>query len=635
MENLNQRLVFYKPLERALNRNQRITSENILKSAMQNNTDLILSAILDKSGKEYFKIGTINALQKMGNIDRSKSAVFLQAKKTRRIAISNFRFIVGIAVAEIILPLAGDKYLFLVTDFSKLWTRIKKHQIGLTGRTYLADDRGVIFNFYNDISPKIDIGFLKENFKQRTSGKLVNIPSKFGNFIGAYEKVTNFNLYALTLQLKKEAFWAITLTTSLILFLVFAISTAAYFAAWFFASKLSLPIANIIEGAQRVTNKDFSTPVAKSKSFIELEHLITSFNSMMKEIKKYSDMHIDKILEEKHKTDLLIQLINDGLILATTDGKILYSNNIAKGIIESKDLTRELGQKTKKPVAILAKKIINKQKLPDIFQLRIGTSYEPYYYRLKYSLYQTGENQSVIIMVFHDITLHRQVDKMKEEFFNSVAHDLRTPLVGMQGYIKLLKEPKIPKEKRKKFLDSMETSGQKITRLIEDILDVSKMQSGTLRLNKQNFELIPFIETVIISLKPQLTEKQLKLDIKIPKKPVTINADERLLERVFSNLLSNAIKHTPKAKKITIAYKSLKNFDEFTIKDKGKGIEPEKLDKIFDKFYQVSSSEKSAGYGLGLAITKKIVELHEGTIKVQSKSGLGTTITFTISKKIY
>lgn len=628
MENLNQRLIFYAPLEKAIIRNQINQAENILKSAMQSNPDFLLSALLDENGSEELKIGTMDALRYIGEIDRSDSNVFLTAKKTGKIAVSNFKLLGNIPSAEIIMPIEKNKYLFLIADFSQLWSRITRQKIGLTGRIYLADENGTIFNFYSDISPAIDKKFLKEKFEKSSSDRISKISSKHGTFVGAYEKVPNFALYALTLQIKREAFWTITLTTSLILFIVLTISAAAYFAAWFFTSKISVPIANIIEGARRVARQDFSTPVEENKSFVELGELIISFNSMMGEVQKYSDMHIDKVLEEKNKTDLLIKLMRDGLVLADTSGKVLYSNAIAKSILESRDFSGFLGKDS--PLKTLVEKIISKQKIPDIFEIKIGTGRDFYYYKLKYSVYEKNA-ETVIILVFYDVTLENRIDKMKEDFFGSVAHDLRAPLVGLQGYIKLLSAGKISAARKRQYLKIMETASLKVSALIENILDISKMESGTLTLKKSGFELAGFLKAVIAQLKPQVFAKKLKILTKIPRKTVMIEADERLLERVFVNLISNAIKYTPAGKKITITYYQAKEFHNFTVKDEGRGIEPEKLGKIFDKFYQTGTAVK--GYGLGLAITKKIVELHGGTIEATSQISKGTAITFSLRKE--
>ena len=634
MEGLNQRLVFFEPLQRALARKQKIRAENILKDAMQNNPDFMLVSVLDAKGREEFKVGILDALKQIGFLDRSNSGIFLAAKKSGKISVSNFKLLGAVPSAEVLVPLKQNKYLFLIIDFSKLWSRIKRQTIGITGRVYLADDNGNLFNFKSDISPKISASYLKKKFRENIAGKLTEVPSEFGLFVGAYERVPGFNLNAVTLQHKREAYWAITLTISMILFLLFAISTASYFAAWFFTSKLASPIRNITKGAERVSKRDYSTPLPEHKTFIEFEQLISAFNSMMGKVRRYDELQIDKIIEEKSKTDLLIKLMRDGLVLADANGKILFSNAIAKSIIANKDFEKNMPQKTKNPIQTLVKNIINKEKVSELFELKIGTGIEHYYYKLKYSVLHKNKHESAVMMVFNDVTLERKIDKMKEDFFNSVAHDLRAPLVGLQGYIKLLEYEKLPVKQRAKYLKSMSDSSRKIFALIEDILDISKMESGTLTLKKQEFNLQKLIGGVISTFKPALKSKQIKIIAQLPKKPCIINADERLIERVINNLVSNSIKYTPKGKKITIGYKASLDFHHFEIKDQGRGIGKEEIAKIFDKFYQTDISDQSSGYGLGLAVCRKIVQLHGGNITAESKPGKGTTVTFTLSKKI-
>ncbi|MFH1400712.1 MAG: HAMP domain-containing sensor histidine kinase, partial [Nanoarchaeota archaeon] len=224
----------------------------------------------------------------------------------------------------------------------------------------------------------------------------------------------------------------------------------------------------------------------------------------------------------------------------------------------------------------------------------------------------------------------KEMGKLKDEFLSIISHELKTPLTTIRLYVSLLREGKMGPNtpKQDKALTVMDTEGKRLTNLINDILDLSKLESKkvVLRPRKQGMK-----EVVEASIHPLLAQqKRIKIINEVPSDEVIMDPDK--MKQVFMNLFSNAVKYTQTGGTITLGGRVGRDGWTFWISDNGRGIERSKLVHLFDKFYQVENylTRESGGTGLGLAIVKHIVELHEGTIAVQSRIGEGSRFTVRI-----
>jgi signal transduction histidine kinase len=218
-------------------------------------------------------------------------------------------------------------------------------------------------------------------------------------------------------------------------------------------------------------------------------------------------------------------------------------------------------------------------------------------------------------------------DKMQKEFINIAAHELRTPTQAITGYSELLAtEP----EKSKLYLNPIIRNSKRLQRLSEDILDVTRIESQSLKLTKEEFDLNDVISSIVGDYRSLLVDNEDKINLNIQYEPrsIIVNADKDRIAQVISNLLSNAIKFTTKEKG-TINVTAEKKDSEaiVTIKDTGQGIDPEILPKLFTKF----ATKSSSGTGLGLFISKSIIEAHGGKIRAEnSPDGIGATFSFSV-----
>jgi signal transduction histidine kinase len=217
-------------------------------------------------------------------------------------------------------------------------------------------------------------------------------------------------------------------------------------------------------------------------------------------------------------------------------------------------------------------------------------------------------------------------EKNKNDILNAAAHDLRAPLLGLQAYLMVLKGNSPAQEEKIRIISAMESSVKTLTALIESVLDVSKTGRGLIAVNRAPFNLRNAVENVIAAVKPLADEKNVELRNEIPPE-TTVNADANLIERVLQNLISNGLKFTDGGS-VTAAYKFSDGGHLISVTDTGAGVAKRELRKIFDKYR--ASRGKGGGYGLGLAIARRVVAAHGGKIKAESKKGKGAKISFTL-----
>jgi len=225
-----------------------------------------------------------------------------------------------------------------------------------------------------------------------------------------------------------------------------------------------------------------------------------------------------------------------------------------------------------------------------------------------------------------------ELDRMKSDFVANVAHELRTPLTIIKGNLDNIDKGFAGdvQPKQKEILGDVFKVINRLSRLVSDLLDLSKIESGKMELNKENMDITALACEIVKTFEALAGSKNIGLVKKFPDKAVTVNADKDKLTQVFINLIGNAVKFTDKGK-VTVRIIDMQGEVEVEIQDTGPGIPQDQADKVFDKFVRVIA-EKKEGTGLGLPIAKDIVVLHKGRIRVESESGKGSRFIFIIPK---
>ena len=219
---------------------------------------------------------------------------------------------------------------------------------------------------------------------------------------------------------------------------------------------------------------------------------------------------------------------------------------------------------------------------------------------------------------------------LSKEFISNVSHEFKTPIASIQGFAKLLKDDKTTEEEKTEYLDIIIEETDRLANLSNNIQKLSRLENKDIVKLEDKIILDEQIRKCILMFNQKLDEKN--INITMDEKNLKVISNEELLQQVWINLINNAIKYTPENGQIEVKLEEEEKYVIVEIKDSGIGIDEKKQKRIFEKFYQVDSSHATEGNGLGLAIVKKIVELHGGTISVESKVGEGSSFKVKLSK---
>ena len=277
------------------------------------------------------------------------------------------------------------------------------------------------------------------------------------------------------------------------------------------------------------------------------------------------------------------------------------------------------------------------EELISIFATQLGQSIQNA--RLFEQVYKSHQNLEVTVKnrtkeLADALEKVQKISKMKSDFVSAVSHELRTPLTSVKGYASILMSGKMGQipESVKERLGKINKHSDNLVKLINDLLDISRIESGKVTMKISTINLNNLVENITDLLMPQIKEKQIELSAQLSNKLPAVLADSSQIERVFINLLSNAVKFTPIKGKISIAVRENKDYIEISVSDSGIGITQEDIGHVFEEFYRIDNTvnEKVKGTGLGLPLVKQIVEAHKGKIWVTSKLNEGSSFSFTL-----
>jgi signal transduction histidine kinase len=224
------------------------------------------------------------------------------------------------------------------------------------------------------------------------------------------------------------------------------------------------------------------------------------------------------------------------------------------------------------------------------------------------------------------------LEQMRRDFISNVSHELRTPITTIKGFIEGILDGVIPEERQEGYLSIARDEVKRMQHLVNDLLDIAKMQAGEVSLNKSDFDMNELVRRSVIGLQQMFIEKDLEFKADFETERMFVNADREAIQRVLINLLHNAVKFTPEGGVITVKTSVEKDKAIICVEDTGKGISKDELPYIFERFYKADKSRSvdRTGVGLGLAIARNIIVSHDETIKVESQEGRGALFIFTL-----
>ena len=339
-------------------------------------------------------------------------------------------------------------------------------------------------------------------------------------------------------------------------------------------------------------------------------------------------------IDAKAQQQVLFNSMLEGLLLLDRNRRIYLANRAFKNLF---GLKTELRGKTimealrVHELAALVERVEKDGQVFD-YELKLPELSERWLQVNAAAIFNSAGEREGTILVFHDLTRLKQLERTREEFVANVSHELRTPLSLIKGYIEtLLDGARNNPEVAQRFLKIIERNTQRLDLLIQDLLTISALESGRTKLNLQPVGLHPLVEKIFSDLKLPATNKNVELVNQLPN--LTATADVNRLEQVLANLVDNAIKYGRAQGKVTVGgRKTDENKIEVFVQDDGPGIPPESLDRVFERFYRVDKarSREQGGTGLGLSIVKHIVQIHGGEAWAKSEPGKGATFFFTL-----
>lgn len=627
LEQLNRAMGVVDDLDRA--RGLARLEESAVRRAAVADAAIALMSIVDASGREVVRVADPDMF-KSATEDRSTDAAVREARKTGLVTLGTPISIGGRALVPAAHPLADGRSLYLLYSLDGLARRMQRITT-TAGRLLFIDAEGRPIAGVGGPPPAADwrwpAGAAGESW-------LDDVAGDGGAWVAAAAPVPALGWRAVSLQLRREAYAeeAAGAARAAAFFLALVVLVAA--GASLLSRRLVRPVELLLSAAERVSANDFSRPVPPL-GWGEFERLRATFNAMTEKVHRYQGLQVEKILEEKAKIDALVTNIPEGVMLAGHDGQVLYINALAAKIMVVKkvDKLESSSIRVKSPkLMTLIDTARAGNKMGEFFRVEIEAKEGEK--TLTYSCQALAVSREAIqigvLVLMRDVTAERELERMKEEFFHSLVHDLRGPLTVIDGIVGLMKNLPNAGEREKRYAEFGAQASKRLAGLISDILDIAKIESGTMTMNVSRTPAGSMLEAVRKLYQVPADGKSISIAA-LPAPDVSLSCDAPLLERVLMNLTGNALKFTPEGGRIELSARLVGPNVEFSVSDSGPGIPADKLDAVFEKFKQLDRDTAArAGYGLGLSICRKIVELHGGRIWVESPSGKGSRFAFSV-----
>ncbi|MDE2142008.1 MAG: PAS domain-containing protein [Elusimicrobia bacterium] len=390
------------------------------------------------------------------------------------------------------------------------------------------------------------------------------------------------------------------------------------------------PLRELERGLERWTHGDLSTPLDEDR-MSGWQGLARQFSRAQIDLQRSLEDAKAELAIERARMQTLIEKIPDALIMTNMRGEVVFLNGAAMAVLGAKPADVRAGGR-----ALFTPLQPDKWRMPVQEILKKHSSGKPVEvsgvdeavatFRTVVTMFNDASTGDFgVLVMLRDVTAERRLDAMKEEFFQSAAHDLRAPLFAIQGYLRLLKKSLILDERQTGWFSSIDQSCEKLTLLVKDALDFARIENGYLRLSPTPVDPRALARRAVNLFAPLADERGLVLEARIAADaPAAFEADERLIERMLHNLLGNALKFTPRGGHVIARVASHGDQIEFAVEDDGPGIPESQRAFIFERFRQLETAGPKSGFGLGLSICAKIVKLHRGVIWVEPGPASGS-----------
>lgn len=393
------------------------------------------------------------------------------------------------------------------------------------------------------------------------------------------------------------------------------------FFAFFLIHRVTSPLTQMKRAADQMSQGNFAIRVP-IRTNDEIGQLAGTINKLAEEL----DENIRALYKEKEQLSSILSSMVDGVLTVDNQGTIILTNPPVRRMLNELDASspKQLPQ----PLMSIFKRVMEQSREQYADVSSNGRTWSV----VMAPLYES-QNKPFIrgaVAVLRDVTEERKMDKLRNEFVANVSHELRTPISMMQGYSEAIIDDVAQTVEEKKALAAIiHEESIRMSRLVSDLLDLARMESGHLQLKLEKVDLVELVQRTVHKFKAMADEAGVELIQEVKGKIPLLDSDEDRLEQVFTNLLDNALRYTPRGGKVSVKIERLPSSVKVQVSDTGIGIPADDLPFIFERFYKADKARTrgKAGTGLGLSIVKNIVESHNGIISVKSREGEGTTFT--------
>ncbi len=637
--------------------------------ALNDNPDMQRVAIVNASGQDqvvFKRSGQVSTLENESNTDAFKAVNFLSGKAYVSSVSYNSSHEPIITIATPVLTSnfsshlsdlnnanfgiyssSGDIQGAVIASYnmSNLWNSVLSTKVGQGGYAYVVDGLGNLVAHPNNqflaTHPKLsNVEAVKDFINgQITTGQTV---SETGKKVISTPRVIPVSAWAIIVEEPVSSVYS-GVNSYIQLATIIGLSAIAFSIAlsFFFRRQLTEPIKKLAEGARRFGRGEFDKQI-ELKSDDELSDLAETFNKMGKSINELvGDLKTNNLslLVEQTKLNNIISSVSDAVIALNNKGEIVSANPPAAKLISK--TAKEI--QSQKMTDLYRFKFDDKPFSPTLDKpgnyhytdLTLHNGNEIFYLDLAVSVLSHKDSDVAVIITIRDLTKSRELDFMKLDFVAIAAHELRTPLTVVRGYLDLLNTEAI----RKFTLNNLENlqkaveGTDQLRDLINKLLNIARIERGEMEIFIEKMNLTKLVKDSVRQHNPQSIQKEQRLTFKAASdKTIYVPADPSSITEVLNNLIGNAIKYTGKRGIITVELEANEIQAMVKVSDSGPGIPESLRDKLFTKFYRAERSliSGSRGTGLGLFISKTIIELQHGEIGLDSSDTNGSTFFFTL-----
>ncbi len=407
-----------------------------------------------------------------------------------------------------------------------------------------------------------------------------------------------------------------------------AVLLIGFITAHSFARRFGEPIERLSAAADQIGRGDFNIALP-TPPIAELSSLSHRFGLMAQALHQFKQTNVEALVNGQQRLQALLDSIDDGLLIVDRDGRLEHANPVAQRQLawENEHLGSTLGEALGYPqLDNAARQVLDDKPLsdpPEDLVIEADGERRLLAWRISPVSHHDG-SISGAVMVLHDVTDQRTFERVRNEFVLRASHELRTPVTGMQMAFSLLRERlRYPADSRESDLfDTVHEEMQRLVRLINDLLNFSRYQSGQQKLELEQCDVPELLEAARQRFEVNAAEQDVQLKLELQQPLPTLMLDRQQIERVLDNLLSNALRHTPRGGEVRLLARHHGERLILSVEDNGEGIPYSQQARIFEPFVQIG--RRRGGAGLGLALCKEIAQLHGGRIGVHSRIGHGT-----------